>query len=226
MSPVGIAVFLAASGLVWHLLARGRHRENLAAHRAVRAGQARFWAARLRADDARSAGDPAAADARLRECARHLAAVRAQVADLPGAGVSGPAAAERLHAAQEELRRMQDSMLGGGLEPAERRRILEHVGRPGATIGTEAAAGAPARSPRPGEPDALERGIRFAFGFFFGVGLAFLLTLRKPLATDGANLLMLGVMGGVCGLMAVRFGDGFWFWISENLEWIWRWSRR
>ncbi|MEW5931650.1 MAG: hypothetical protein AB1941_29630 [Gemmatimonadota bacterium] len=223
MSPVGIVVFLAVSGLVWHLLARGRQRENLAAHRAIRAGQARFWAARLQADDAR--GAPAAADARLHECARQLAETRARVADLPGG--SGPAATERLHDAQEELRRMQDSMLGGALEPAERRRILEQVGRLRSTVGAEAAAaGAPARSPRYGEPDALERGIRFACGFFFGVGLACLLTLRQPLATDGANLLVMGAAAAVCGVMALRFGDAFWYWISDHLEWIWRWSRR
>lgn len=225
MSPVGIVVLLAASGLAWHLLARGRQRESLAAHRAIASAQARFWAARLQADDARGAGDSAAADARLHECARQLAAVRARVADLPGG--SGPSATERLRAAQEELRRMQDSMLAGALEPAERRRILEHAGMLRATVGAEAAAaGAPARSARPGEPDALERGIRFACGFFFGVGLGFLLTLQEPLATDGANLLVMGAAAGVCGLMAVRFGDGFWYRISDNLEWIRRWSRR
>ncbi|HEX8272587.1 MAG TPA: hypothetical protein VF615_08030 [Longimicrobiaceae bacterium] len=226
MSPVAIVVFLAASGLAWHLLARGRQRESQDAHRAIAAGQARFWAARLQADDARGAADPAAADARLHECARQLAATRARVADLAG-GASAPAATERLHAAQEELRRMQESMLAGALEPAGRRRAVELVGRLRSAAGPEAAAApSPARSPRYGEPDALERAIRFTCGFFFGVGLAFLLTLQKPLATDGGNLAVMAAAAGVCGLMAMRFGDGFWYWISANLEWIWRWARR
>ncbi len=119
---------------------------------------------------------------------------------------------------------MQDSMLGGPLEAAERRRIQDHVRAlpPAADSRAAVRPVRPGLAPLPGEPDALERGIRFASGFFFGVGLAFLLTLRRPLATDGANLLAMGATAGVCGLLATRFGDRFWYWISANL---WRFRR-
>jgi hypothetical protein len=102
MHAVGILVFLAVAGLVWHHLARSRQREDQAAHRAFRAAQARFWATRLQADDARRGGRDEA-DALLHECAR---------------------------------------------------------------------------------------------------------------------LLVLGATAGVCGLLATRFGDHFWYWISGNLWWI------
>lgn len=221
MHVVGILAFLAMAGLVWHHLARSRQREERAAHRAFRAEQARFWATRLQADDARRGGGEQA-DARLHECARLLGALRRRAADLPVASPDDAAAVERFHAAQEELRWMRDCMLRGPLEAAERRRILEHVrGLPlpaGPRAGPE--AGRPGRTPLPGEPNVLELGIRFAFGFFFGLGLAFLLVLRQPLAGDGANLLVLGATAGVCGVLATRFGDRFWFWISDNLWWI------
>lgn len=222
MHAVSILVLLAVAGLVWHFLARGRDGEDRAAHRALRAGQARFWATRLQADDARQAGGGDEADTRLHECARLLGGLRRQVAALRIPASDDVPAVERYQAAQEELGRMQDSMLGGPLEAAERRRILDRVR--GLPTGADPRAGAepprPGRAPHYGEPDALERGIRFAFGFVFGVGLAFLLTLRQPLATDGANLLVMGATAGVCGLLAVRFGDQFWYWISDNLWWM------
>ncbi|HLL48120.1 MAG TPA: hypothetical protein VK399_15510 [Longimicrobiaceae bacterium] len=221
MHAVSVLVFLALAGLVWHHLARGRQREERAAHRAFRAEQARFWAARLQADDARHGGGEEA-DARLHECARLLGGLRRRAADLPAACADDAAAVERFHAAQEELRWMQDSMLRVPLEAAERRRIREHAAGLPLPAGSRGGPGArqPGPAPRYGEPDALELGIRFAFGFFFGLGLAFLLVLRQPLAGDGANLLVLGATAGVCGLLATRFGDHFWFWISDNLWWM------
>jgi hypothetical protein len=220
MHAVGILVFLAVAGLVWHHLARSRQREDRAAHRAFRAAQARFWAARLQADDARRGGGDEA-DALLHECARLLGGLRRRAADLPAASPDDAAAVERFREAQEELRWMQDSMLRGPLDAAERRRIGEHAARlpPGAGTRAGVEADEPRRAPRYGEPDAMERWIRFVCGFFFGLGLAFLLVLRQPLAGDGSNLLVLGATAGVCGLLATRFGDQFWYWISGNLWW-------
>lgn len=57
------------------------------------------------------------------------------------------------------------------------------------------------------------------------MGLAFLLTLEHPLGTDGANLLVLAGTAAVCGLLAMRFGDRFWYWICDNLWWIQRSGR-
>lgn len=222
MHAVGILGFLTVAALLWLYLARGRHAEEQAAHRRFSAGSAEFWTARLQADDARRAGDAEQAGARLHECARRLGELRRRAADLPGASGGEAVARERYHEALEELRRMQDSMLRTPLEAAERQRVLAH----GAGLARGAAE--PERPGRPlryGEPDALERGLRFGFGFFFGVGLAFLITLEHPLSTDGANLLVLAGMAAVCGLLALRFGDRFWEWISDNLWWIRRAGR-
>lgn len=222
MHPFGTLGFLAVAALLWLYLERSRRGEDRAAHRRFGAGLAEFWTARLEADDARRAGDQEQAGARLHECARRLGELRRQAADLPGATRGDPVVQERYHEALEELRRMQDSMLRAPLDAAERRRILAHVA---GHARVEAEPERPGRPKRPGEPDALERGLRFGFGFFFGVGLASLLTLRHPLGTYGANLLALAGTATVCGVLALRFGDRFWYWISDNLGWIWRGGR-
>lgn len=64
------------------------------------------------------------------------------------------------------------------------------------------------------KPDRIEKGIRFGcgtiFGLMFGVYLA-LRYLRPAIIHDfGSGIVLIGFIALVCGLLAVKLGDGFW----------------
>ena len=69
-------------------------------------------------------------------------------------------------------------------------------------------------------PDALEKGIRFGCGFFFGLLVAFSNVLFFSVRNGYYYAAALLVASVVFGLLAVRYGDDLW----EHLRKWWWWT--
>lgn len=72
-------------------------------------------------------------------------------------------------------------------------------------------------------PDRLEKGIRFGCGFFFG----FVVLASSSLVWFwlAHTVVACGLLAGLCGYVAMKYGDGFWLEVHEfwrKLRW-WGW---
>jgi hypothetical protein len=77
-------------------------------------------------------------------------------------------------------------------------------------------------------PDGTEKALRFGCGALFGVIIAAWLLLRHLVSGDAPLGWMTVAFGAViCGLLALRFGDRFWYAWRESrwlAPWWWWWS--
>jgi hypothetical protein len=67
------------------------------------------------------------------------------------------------------------------------------------------------------KPDRLEKQIRFGCGFVFGALVGFFAALRAFAETVGVLAVTMGV-AVTCALLAVRYGDRFWYSIRQWLD--------
>ena len=67
-------------------------------------------------------------------------------------------------------------------------------------------------------PDTLEKGVRFGCGFLLG---CFAAVASGMVYLWQAHYIVAGcVLSGVlCGFAAMKFGDGFWIWLSKGWWW-------
>jgi len=72
-------------------------------------------------------------------------------------------------------------------------------------------------------PDPLEKRIRFGCGFVFGLLVGAGLTRLLSLVNVGGyyGLALLVTAGVVFGWVAMKYGDDFWFALSEWFWWRW-----
>jgi hypothetical protein len=68
-------------------------------------------------------------------------------------------------------------------------------------------------------PDRVEKRIRFGCGFLFGGLLGFFVAVRSIAENAGAVLAVALGIAVVCALLAVRYGDRFWYALREWLDW-------
>jgi len=68
------------------------------------------------------------------------------------------------------------------------------------------------------EPDRLEKGIRFGCGGLFGAVVGFFFIIDLPPKSYGGILAACAVGAIVCGLLAMRYGDRFWYGLRD---WFW-----
>ena len=71
------------------------------------------------------------------------------------------------------------------------------------------------------KPDAAERGIRFGCGFLFGLVVSFAWFFWFWAASPLSMVIVLCVVGIVCGGFATWYGDAFWEWLAQNRWWQW-----
>ncbi len=70
------------------------------------------------------------------------------------------------------------------------------------------------------EPDNLEKVIRFGCGALIGLAIGFLITLRFILSIELGFAAVISVaLAGICGLLAVKHGDEFWYSLKDWLGW-------
>ena len=63
------------------------------------------------------------------------------------------------------------------------------------------------------KPDPLEKKVRFGCGFLFGLLVGFFEAARYLYRHYPASMLTTGIVVGalICGWLAMRYGDRFWF---------------
>ncbi len=69
------------------------------------------------------------------------------------------------------------------------------------------------------KPDPLERKIRFGCGFIFGLVLGLLEFARTMYKSVGLVAVLTVMAALVCGWLALKYGDRFWYGILQR----WRW---
>lgn len=65
------------------------------------------------------------------------------------------------------------------------------------------------------KPDKSEKRIRFGCGFVFGLIVGFFFTLSHIIETWGGVILIALSVAVVCGLLARRYGDDFWYSLKD-----------
>jgi hypothetical protein len=70
-----------------------------------------------------------------------------------------------------------------------------------------------------GQPDRLEKGIRFVCGFALGAVLGSFAAAYYDAPGLGAAVGIAAATAVVCGLLAVRYGDRFWYGL-RRLRWF------
>jgi hypothetical protein len=69
------------------------------------------------------------------------------------------------------------------------------------------------------KPDSLEKKVRFGCGFLFGLVIGLLEFTRIFLFSSGSTLIVtVGIVAVVCGLLALKYGDRFWYYVLERLR--------
>lgn len=69
------------------------------------------------------------------------------------------------------------------------------------------------------QPDTTEKVIRFGCGFTFGLFFSFL-CMQVWLVIEGYWLLSFVLLVAIiCGVLAIRKGDNFWYKIKDNYWW-------
>lgn len=71
------------------------------------------------------------------------------------------------------------------------------------------------------KPDKTENTIRFGCGFTFGLVLGFVFAVQWMASTWGCFTAIAIASGIVCGLLAMKKGDAFWYSLKDKLWWWW-----
>jgi len=73
------------------------------------------------------------------------------------------------------------------------------------------------------EPDRVELLVRFVCGSIFGLSLGVLVALNMALSSLLEFFGLLGLFAAGCGVLALRFGDRFWWGLRHLRHLLWFW---
>jgi hypothetical protein len=71
-------------------------------------------------------------------------------------------------------------------------------------------------------PDRIERAVRVGCGGLFGLATGLAIAIYVALSTASEMVLIVAVFAAVCALLALRFGDRFWYGL-RHLKWLSPW---
>jgi hypothetical protein len=71
------------------------------------------------------------------------------------------------------------------------------------------------------KPDKTENKIRFGCGFIFGLVLGFVYAIGWVAVTWGVFVAIVIATAIVCGLLAMKYGDSFWYYLKDRSWWLW-----
>ena len=69
------------------------------------------------------------------------------------------------------------------------------------------------------KPDPLEKKVRFGCGFAFGLVIGFFEFARSLYRSAGMTIALTVIAALVCGWLALKYGDRFWYGVMKR----WRW---